>query len=77
VVLATDDEDLDITSRKIKILCRDELEQAAADGTFQMTSRRWGLYGICRSIRDLLHIDCEENEGYNSLVRPCFRHCGP
>ena len=70
IILQTAADDLDITTRKIKVLCAEEIQSAALDGRLLCDFRRpRSLYGIARSIRNYLHIDCEENEGYNSLVR--------
>ncbi len=75
ILIETPDDDLDVTTRKVKVLCAVEIHSASIDGKLCATNRPWGLYAIARSIRQHLHVDCEENEGYNSLIRMSEHVC--
>ena len=63
-ILGTDDADLEINALKVKKLFRPALQQAIDSGT---TSKK--LYAFILMVRNNLHADIEECEGFNSLIR--------
>jgi hypothetical protein len=75
-ILDMPEAELEINARKVRRLCEAELLCASADGTLPREStRNWNVFGIAQMIRTQMHVDCEENEGYNSLVRPSDSSC--
>ena len=70
-ILETPEAELEANALKVKKLCSRGLAKAAENGT---TNGR--LYCIGLMIRNYMHIDTEECEGYNSLIRSFCRALG-
>ncbi len=70
MLLATPELDLELATRKVRILCADDINEAAASG-------RCGglLYCISQHIRQFLFPDTEMNEEYNSLIKIQVTRC--
>ena len=69
-ILATDNEFLDITTRKVKQLLRPELMRAASNGVADPV-----LFAMSSGLRELAKSDVRQNEGMNSLIRTLCQRC--
>jgi hypothetical protein len=70
MLLDADDDDLEISARKVKVLCRADLEEARATGKTGTL-----VYSIAAFMRIRLRPDVRVNEQYNSLIRQINERC--
>ena len=68
---------LESNARKLRTLCRDELEHLAQEGRFDLTATRQGskLYAIVSTMAELLKGDTQLVESINSIVRLIGTRC--
>ena len=70
IMLETQNANLEINARKLKVIAYDDLVEAAAHGTTGPF-----LYAACFAIRVKLKSDTRSNEQYNSLIRCITQRC--
>lgn len=70
-LLDTPDKDLEANARKIKHICREDLEYIVQEGKFNLKSTKFGniLWAILNSLADVWAIDTELVESINSMIR--------
>ena len=70
-LLATPDKDLEANARKIKHICKEDLEYIVQQGRFDLGATRYGniLWTILNSLADVWANDTELVESINSIIR--------
>ena len=63
-IVAAAPETLEITAKKVRVVFKEDLEQAAANGTTGPA-----LYGAIMMLKTQLKADTRSNEQFNSLIR--------
>ena len=70
-LLATPDKDLEANARKIKHVCKQDLEYIVQNGSFDLRATRYGniLWAVLNSLADVWANDTELVESINSIIR--------
>ena len=66
----TPEDSLEITARKLKVLFRDEIQQAADDGTTGPN-----MYAVAECLCQFLLGHVQRNEGVNSAIKRWVEKC--